>query len=141
MEDAMCNAIERFVVTSLLLAYGALIDTGAARAGDNTLPLPNGTYSARREYCDDVRKNDWSISGNVEKALVSINDNQIFWNEAHFEITNITRRSKGIIAHITGVYEDIVMEDDVNIELIAKDRFILDGIEYFYCTGKFPEAQ
>jgi hypothetical protein len=137
----MCNVIKRLVEASLLIASGLLIDMGVARANDNKLPLLNGTYGADIKYCDDVRKNDWSITSRVEKALVSVKDDQIFWNEAYFEIVNITRGSKGIIVHVTGNYEDIVQEYDMNIKPIAKDRFILDGMEYFYCTDKFPQAQ
>src|SRR5215475_4969363 len=118
----MRNVIKRLMGVSLLLASGMLIDIGTARANDNNLPLLNGTYGSDMKYCDDVRKNDWSITGSVEMALVSINDNQIFWNEAHFEITNITRNYKDIIAHIKGNYEDAAMEYDINVEPISKDR-------------------
>jgi len=119
---------------------GRPVDMGTAPANDNKLPMLNGTYGAQMKYCDSVRKNDWSVENRVEMALVHVKDNQIWWNEASFEITNITRSSKTIIAHIKGNYEDAVMEYDINIEPVANNRFILDGVEYFYCA-KLPRPR
>lgn len=113
-------------------------DVGTAvPANDNKLPVLDGTYGAHRKYCDYVRKNDYGIENRVEKALVYLKGNQIWWSEANFEITNITRSSKGLIAHINGNYDDAAMEDDLNIQPISKNRFVMDGVQYFYCTSKF----